>query len=171
MNSRVTIPGLLVLSTLACGCTERQQTYAVLGMVVYPDGKPLTRGTVEFELIVNRNRITAAGDIAPDGTFQLGTFESTDGAIAGQHRVAVIADHEIGTEAERPGLMPPGLLDPRFSDFETSGLIVEVGPRLNNILVQVDYAPPPEADEGSGDGQTGDAGTGIVDEVSERAVE
>ena len=97
MLPRVMFSGLL-LSVIAGGCTERQETHTVLGMVVYPDGKPLTRGTVEFELIDNSNRMTAGGDIAPDGTFQLSTFKLHDGAIAGQYRVAVIADHEIGTD-------------------------------------------------------------------------
>jgi len=166
MMPRVTVPGLSILLCLVCGCSDQPQTYAVLGMVVYPDGKPVTSGTVEFELIVSRNRITAAGDIAPDGTFQLGTFESTDGALAGRHRVAVIADHEVGTEVERPELLPPKILNPRFSDFGTSGLEVEVGPRLNNILVQVDYAPLSQEGGSSRDGEQEN-----MDEFTELPVE
>lgn len=113
-------------------------------MVVYPDGKPLTEGTVEFEAMNLKKPITASGEIAVDGTFQLGTFEVNDGAIAGKHRVAVIADFEIGTGVERPGLLPPAILDPRFSEFKTSGLEFEVKPSPNNILVEIDYAPPPQ---------------------------
>ena len=125
-----------------CGCSEQPATYVVHGLVVYPDGKPVTRGTVEFELIVGKNPITASGEIAEDGTFQLGTFEENDGAVAGRHRAAVIADFEIGTKEERPDLLPPKILDPRFSEFKTSGLEFEVEPKSNSILVEVDYAPP-----------------------------
>ncbi len=128
------------------GCDSRPETFLVHGMVVYPDGKPLTEGTVEFETLYGKKPITATGEINPDGTFQIGTFEANDGAIAGTHRVAVIANFEIGTGIERPGLLPPPMLDPRFSDFKTSPLEFEIKPSPNNIMVEVDYAPPPQAE-------------------------
>jgi hypothetical protein len=134
---------LLVLS----GCDSQPETFLVHGMVVYPDGKPLTEGTVEFETLNLKKPITASGEINEDGTFQLGTYEVNDGAIAGKHRAAVIANYEIGTGAERPGLIPPPMLDPKFSDFITSTLEFEVTSSTNNILVEVDYAPPPGQDE------------------------
>ena len=115
-------------------------------MVVYPDGKPLTEGTVEFEALDLKKPITASGEINEDGTFQLGTYEAKDGAIAGRHRAAVIANYEIGTGAERPGLIPPPVLDLKFSDFKTSPLEFEIKSSPNNILVEVDYAPPPKKD-------------------------
>ncbi|MDA0283960.1 MAG: hypothetical protein O3B13_15505 [Planctomycetota bacterium] len=131
------------------GCSDRPQTYLVHGMVVYPDGKPLTKGTVEFEALDLKRPITASGEIAADGTFQLGTFEANDGAIAGSHRVAVIADPEIGTGAERPELLPPLVLDPRFSEFKTAGLEFTIKPGINNLLVEVDYAPPRQSASGA----------------------
>lgn len=126
---------------IAGGCSRQQATYLVHGTVVFPDGKPLTRGTVEFEAMNNNKAITASAEIALDGTFQLGTFAPNDGAIAGEHRVAVISDYQIGTGVERPGELPPPLLDPKFRSFKTSGLKFTVHPRMNNILVEVDYAP------------------------------
>ena len=116
-------------------------------MVVYPDGKPLTEGTVEFELQGMKKPITASGEINPDGTFQLGTYEANDGAIPGKHRVAVIAAYEIGTGVERPGLIPPPVLNPKFSDFKTSGLEFEVNPSPNNIMLEVEYAHPPRTED------------------------
>lgn len=138
---------LSVVFAILSGCDSKPATYLVHGMVVYPDGKPLTEGTVEFETLHGKRPITATGEINEDGTFQVGTYEPNDGAIAGTHRVAVIADFEIGTGIERPGLLPPPMLDPRFSDFKTSTLQFEVKPSPNNILVEVDYAPPPVKDE------------------------
>ena len=140
---RLKIFGLVMLSLgVAPGCSRQPTTYLVHGTVVFPDGKPLTRGTVEFEAVNQSKPITASGEIANDGTFRLGTFAANDGAIAGQHRVAVISDYEIGTGVERPGELPPLQLHPKFRSFKTSGLKFTIKPRMNNILVEIDYAPP-----------------------------
>lgn len=139
-----TVLGSVALLLVLSGCDSQPETYLVHGMVVYPDGKPLTEGTVEFEALDLKKPITASAEINEDGTFQLGTYEARDGAIAGKHRAAVIANYEIGTGVERPGLIPPPVLDPKFSDFKTSTLQFEVKPSSNNILVEVDYAPPPK---------------------------
>ena len=132
---------LLLLMGLAGGCGGQPATYLVHGTVLFPDGKPLARGTVEFEALGQTKPITASGEIGSDGTFRLGTFAANDGAIAGEHRVAVISDYEIGTGVERPGELPPVQLHPKFRSFKTSGLKFTVKPRMNNILVEVDYAP------------------------------
>ncbi|NQV28402.1 MAG: hypothetical protein HQ518_28960 [Rhodopirellula sp.] len=141
----------ILIIFLIAGCSDRPETHLVHGMVVYPDGMPLIKGTVEFETLNGKTPITATGEIAPDGTFQLGTFEAKDGAIAGQHRVAVIADNVIGTEAERPELLPPPILNTRFSDFKTSELEFTVKPSMNNLLIEVDY--PPTSQTGTGNDQ------------------
>ena len=146
MPGRSTVFVIASLFAVLSGCDSRPETFLVHGMVVYPDGKPMTEGTVEFEALHQKKPITASGDINEDGTFQLGTFEVNDGAIAGTHRVAVIANYVIGTGIERPGLIPPPVLDPKFSDFKTSTLEFEVKPSSNNILVEVDYAPLPQKD-------------------------
>jgi hypothetical protein len=116
-------------------------------MVVYPDGKPLTKGTVEFEAVDEPRPITASSEIDPDGTFLLGTFKPDDGAVAGRHRIAVIANPEIGTEAERPEKLPPAVIASRFSEFKTSGLETIVEPRMNNVLIEVDYYRQGDEDE------------------------
>ena len=131
----------MLLCSLAAGCGGPPKTYLVHGMVVFPDGQPLTRGTVEFEALQQNKPITASGEIAKDGSFRLGTFAPNDGAIAGEHRVAVISDYSIGTGVERPGELPPPQLDPKFRSVKTSGLKFTIKPQMNNILVEVDYAP------------------------------
>lgn len=134
---------LILIVSVASGCGGQPTAYLVHGTVIFPDGQPLTRGTVEFEAIGREKPITASGEIASDGTFQLGTFQPKDGAIAGEHRVAVISDYEIGTGVERPGELPPPQLHSKFRSFKTSGLKVTIEPRMNNILIEVDYAPLP----------------------------
>ncbi len=141
MRLRFAFPLGLLLLVVLTGCNQRPPTYEVHGMIVYPDGKPLTRGTVEFEAINQKKPITATGQIAKDGTFQLGTFAPNDGAIEGDHRVAVISDFEIGTGIERPDELPPERLHSKYRDFKTSGLKFVIKPRRNNILVEVEHAP------------------------------
>lgn len=136
-----TLTPLGLLFIFVVGCNRQPATYLVHGTVVYPDGKPLTRGTVEFEALGQTKPVTASGEISPDGTFRLGTFLSNDGAVAGEHRVAVISDYEIGTGVERPGELPPPRLHSKFRSFKTSGLKFTVKPRMNNLLIEVEYAP------------------------------
>ena len=105
----------MLLLAMTLGCGKQSSAYVVHGMVVFPDGRPLSKGTVEFEAVGQKKPITASGEIASDGTFQLGTFQAKDGAVAGEHRVAVIADYEIGTGVERPGELPPPQLHAKSS--------------------------------------------------------
>ena len=141
MFERKTVAFVAWLVVVASGCSNgNPTTHPVHGDVRFPDGRPLTKGTVEFELLDQEKPITATGEIANDGTFVLGTFELDDGAIAGRHRAVVIADHQIGTGVERPGKLPPPALHPRFRDFKTSGLEFTVEPGDNEIIIDVDYA-------------------------------
>jgi hypothetical protein len=94
-----------LLFVVAPGCFSGDpKTHPVHGKVLFPDGKPLTKGSVEFELVDQEKPSTATGEISDDGTFELGTYKPDDGAIAGRHRAVVIADHEIGTGVELPKL-------------------------------------------------------------------
>ncbi|MEZ6088657.1 MAG: hypothetical protein R3C05_11640 [Pirellulaceae bacterium] len=127
------------LMLLGCGA-KNPPTYPVSGTVKYPDGKLLTDGTVEFELISSDETISASGVIDADGHFELGTFDSNDGARPGKHRVAVFAPNVIGSGYERPGLIEKSTLDPRFSDFRSSGIEIEVREESNEVTIEVDYA-------------------------------
>jgi hypothetical protein len=84
---------LAALSLIPCaGCGQAAgnaapvSTVPVKGTVRYK-GRPLARGTVKFEPeSVGRE---AQGEIGPDGTFTLSTYAACDGAVLGNHRVAV----------------------------------------------------------------------------------
>lgn len=132
---------VLVLVTICnVGCLDSgRETYPVRGIVRFPDGKVLRDGSVEFE-IIREDPITATGVIGPDGSFVLGTHELDDGALAGKHRVVVIADYVIGSGAERPELIPEPTLHPRYRDYRKSGLVLEVKPETNSIVIEVEYA-------------------------------
>ncbi|MGB7328691.1 MAG: hypothetical protein WBD31_27685 [Rubripirellula sp.] len=143
MSHQVFSIGLITLASLigGLGCGgPASDVYPVNGIVQFPDGKLLRSGTVELELIGQKDPITATARISPDGTFTMGTYKADDGALAGKHRVVVLSDYEIGNGAERPGLIPEPLLDTKYRSFRTSGLQVEVKPETNNVVLEVQYA-------------------------------
>lgn len=123
----------LALAALV-GCQgNRLPTAAVEGKVSY-QGKPLEFGSVLFQ--PDRGP-PARGLIGQDGAFRLSTYGNGDGAIVGLHRVQVVC-----YESQRSGNPPrpkpgeelnPGklLIPPKYAQFETSGLQVEVKPRDN----------------------------------------
>ena len=136
---RIAILSLLLVGL--AGCSDgNPKRHPVQGKVKFPDGKLLTTGIVEFQAMDHETPVTATGTITPEGTFELGTFSLNDGAIAGRHRVVVLGG-EIGTDIERPWLLPSQQVDPRYGDFKTSGLEITVEPKENDITIEVNYAP------------------------------
>lgn len=132
---------ILIVAACAVGCTDSgERTYPVRGIVRFPDGNVLRDGSIEFEIMGRDKPVTARGTIGPDGSFELGTFELDDGALPGKHRVVVFADYMIGSGAERPGLIPEQRLHPKHRSYRESGLVYEVKPEQNQIVVEVDYA-------------------------------
>ena len=120
------------------GCSDnRVPTYPVRGRVVFADGSPVRTGTIEFESQAFKNT-NSNGRINEDGSFVLGTYESDDGAPAGEHRVSVsqwiISDPTVKHEKDhgKP-------VDPRFSRYETSGLTAKIQESdENNVTITVE---------------------------------
>ena len=136
--ARVRGPGVaLALALLgAAGCGAR--LVPVRGKVTFPDGAPLTEGMVVFESVGGDRPVTARGEVRPDGGYVLGTYRPGDGVPPGRYRVLVAprSDPNAVDKAPRP---PP--FDPRFADFKTSGLEVEVTPDTTDYPIQVTPAP------------------------------
>jgi hypothetical protein len=99
------------------------------------DGKPLTSGTVRFVPAAGRS---AKGEIQSDGTFRLGTYGETDGAMIGTHQVAIIAV-QTDPDAPKDGRMIKGnpkvksLIPKRYMAAATSGLTADVKPGGNEF--------------------------------------
>lgn len=132
-----TIVVCVAIFAATAGCSERRpQTYPVSGIVRFSDGKPVRMGTVEFRSV--ESGLNARGKIDGSGRFQLGTFETADGAVAGVHQV--IVTQIIGSaDARRP---PKGhqhtsaiaKVAPRHARYETSGLTAKVNPGEENAV-------------------------------------
>ena len=139
---RVLIPMTLATSLAAaaatfpgCGGAGQLQTYHTTGKVHFADGTPLPGGSVVFQSV--EHRLTANAPIQEDGTFQLGTYEPGDGAVAGKHTAAV------QPPMTNPDMGPRVPIHPRFRRMETSGLeftVTEEGPNEFDILVEAPAA-------------------------------
>jgi hypothetical protein len=145
-----TLPGRLVLLVAACallaGCgSGRPVTAPVRGTVTF-HGQPVTTGRIVFYPAEGR---PAMGDVGPDGTYELRTFEPGDGAILGPHVVTITATRTTGPpmpssfEEELAGggaAAPPGadsavewLVPEKYSQRSTTPLTAEVESGNNRI--------------------------------------
>lgn len=131
---------LVAAIVAAGGCGDgHPPTYRAGGVVTFPNGKPLTNGWVEFQLVAAGVHATARGQIQPDGRFELGTYQANDGAVTGEYRALVVPSLPV-TDAEIRSAPPP--IDPRFRSFDTSGLKFTVtrDPAKNQFTLQVEPA-------------------------------
>ena len=110
----------IVLASVLCGCGSggKLKTYQVTGKVTFPDGKPMSGGQVIFHSV--DHKISASGTINGDGTCQvMSTYQPKDGAVAGLHRVTIIAPR-FPIDPQNP--VPPPRIAPKYFNPETSGL-------------------------------------------------
>ena len=126
---------LVAVLPLVAGCGG-SKLYPVEGKVVFPDGTPLTGGTVEFGPTDKDALLGPRGEIGVDGTFRMSTFKEGDGAPAGHYRVLITPPENI--EPDRPRPRP---IHPRFTSFEKSGLEYTVKPGKNEFFT-ITVEPP-----------------------------
>jgi len=120
------VPLLALAITAGCG---RSGLYPVKGKVIFPDGTPLTAGTVEFGPVDKDAMLAPRGEIKVDGTFQASTYAEGDGAPPGKYRVLVTPPEQVD-----PGQPRPLPFDRRFSSYATSGLEYTVKPGRNEFF-------------------------------------
>jgi hypothetical protein len=114
---------LSIAAVTGCGGERivNPETVPVRGKVSYK-GAPVPKGTVTFEPDQGQ---AAVGEIQPDGTYQLSTFNPGDGAVPGHHRVRIVANTADPTKipGSSPGWTPPKDLVPKkYDSVGTSGL-------------------------------------------------
>lgn len=133
------LAGLLTAALLAsAGCGGRK-TYPAGGKVVYKGtSQPLKGGLVIFELVVGDAKVSARGTIDDEGTFLLGTFREDDGALEGEHRVAVIP--RLPSTMEEAEKAMAETIDQRYRNLDTSGLRFTVtrDATKNQFTIEVD---------------------------------
>ena len=146
----------LLVCTIGCG-SDHLPVHPIQGQLKFSDGTVPKMGTIEF--FNAEHRINACGKIRSDGTFTVGTYQPDDGAVAGKHSVAIIqlmshslaakkevvieidesegkADHDHD-HTEDP--LDLEMVHPKYADYRTSDLTVEVKPGDNQITLEVDH--------------------------------
>ena len=114
---------LLVIAIVGCSSSGDRPTAPVKGTVSYK-GKTLTAGTVMF---VPDSGPAATGEIQPDGSYELSTYGTNDGAVLGSHKVTITALEDMGGALpEQPKALPAPVIPAKYLSQETSGLRVEV---------------------------------------------
>jgi hypothetical protein len=132
-NTLLVVPLVAILA--GCSDDDRLPTYQVTGKVVFSDATPLKGGWVIFEN--PEQGLAARGVIDIDGTYRLGTYEESDGAVAGKHFVAITPAPPDGYDPDEGHEHP--IIHRRFAHMDTSGLEFEVTPDGDNhIEITVD---------------------------------
>jgi hypothetical protein len=127
------LAGVSLLGSLA-GCSRdpnMPKLGTVHGKVTY-NGKPVDSGTVTFNPILGKGGETgqnATGQIEPDGSYVMTTFNTGDGAILGQHIVAVVVREKGSENQGKPRAdstidysMPKIVTPSKYASVDTSPL-------------------------------------------------
>lgn len=133
---------------LAAGCGKKSNlpaTAPVHGKVTL-NGEPVKSGSLVF--VPTGGGKSAQGNIESDGTFTMGTYKETDGAIVGTHKVMITALETGGgsglAEDSRndPTVGQKSLIPEHYGDLEKSGLTADVKEGDNEINFELKNAAP-----------------------------
>jgi len=115
----------LFIVLLLTGCSDKEK---LSGKVVFPDGEPLTTGTIYF----TNDNFTARAHLRTDGTYDVGSLSQKDGLPPGTYKVHISgAIEDNADETIRP------LIAPEFASHTTTPLSIMVpGERVYNITVE-----------------------------------
>jgi hypothetical protein len=107
-SARLTAAGLsFALSLVVAGCganADMPKLGKVHGKVTYK-GQPVASGHIEFVPMSGKGGETgqsATGEISSDGSYEMTTFNTGDGAIVGQHVVTVVVRDKSGQDVTKP---------------------------------------------------------------------
>jgi hypothetical protein len=125
---------LFVVGMAGCG----SGLYQVKGQLAYKDGSDasvLAGGKVLFDPAdPEMEKVSARGEIQPDGSFEMSTYQKGDGVKPGKYYVMVAPPPFFGKRRDQE---PPRLLDERFQSFDTSGLDLTVTGPIDDYTVTV----------------------------------
>lgn len=132
----------VVLTALAIGCSSELPTYPVEGQVVYSDnGQPVQGPLMIWFESTTPPYQRSNGVIDKDGKFSLSTIREGSGSIAGEHRVRIDPVMPNSSAMEQPQTLLARIMDPKYYEFRTSGLVITVQDQGNSVVLKVD--PPP----------------------------
>ena len=110
----------------ASGCGDR---VAVTGKITFPDGTPLTSGSIVFET----DNYQGYSYIDSEGFYSLGESESGGKIKTGEYKIKILAT----TGGDSSGEPLVNLVDPKYASTATSELTCTVkGKMEHNITVE-----------------------------------
>jgi hypothetical protein len=129
---------MILLAAAAGGCSRAAPLVPVTGRVVFPDGAPVTFGTIEFAL--RSGGPPARSAIDAEGRFALQTAGRA-GARSGEHTVIVVqlaVAEGVEPHTHKAPHTAPRRVSPRHAQAGRSGLSALVKPDTpNDLLITV----------------------------------
>lgn len=126
-------------STAIAGCGDNSPELAPVRGIVEFDGKPIAGFQHAAVAFTPQGGRPAKGTVSSsDGSFELSTYSSGDGARIGTHAVVVSAtvdDPSATAEDKYPGVR--SVIPEKFANRDTSGLACEVEPGGNFVRIQI----------------------------------
>lgn len=116
------------LSLTGCGGEKPPPTVPVKGVVTFNE-TPLESGVVTFQPVKGEAELQrpAIGEIGPGGSYELGTFETGDGALPGKYQVIVVSyANEPTIEEYAQGAKREFAIPEKYTNALTSGLTKEI---------------------------------------------
>jgi hypothetical protein len=126
---------VLVLACFLSGCGPGHPKTAPVRGTVFFDGKPVPNGTI---MLVPATGNSATGEIQPDGSFTLTTFQNGDGAIPAEYKVVIIARQDTSSRLpEERNPLPPIIVPIQYTSAATSPLRAEIKDQENVLELRL----------------------------------
>jgi hypothetical protein len=134
----------LIIAIATVGCGKDRGTVPVSGVARVADGRPLPQGRIMLSGGANG----PSGEIGSDGTFRLGTFTTTDGALPGHYKVVIVGASEPDRRTYEEQLrdsktVAVSLIHPKYGRPETTDLEVDITNGTNDLTLVLDPPSPP----------------------------
>ncbi len=128
----VLVPALAVAMASCSPSESRKPTFPATGKVTLPDGKPAEHASVVLHPVSDAGAGVPKphGKVGADGTYKLTTYDTDDGAPAGEYKITV--ELWLAGRGDEPA---SNRLNPKYSRPETSGLTATVGTGPSEIKV------------------------------------
>lgn len=111
ISMKLTWYGLCLVALLAAGCggSNRAETHPVSGKITY-EGEPVADAHVVFHP-TGDSGVIARGKTDEDGYYELTTYDTDDGAVAGEYKIAISkADPSSDVVSQEVDLDNPGAM-------------------------------------------------------------
>ena len=142
--SLVIAAAAVALASPGCGQSDRVAVFPVHGQLTF-EGKPMTGGgSIALIAVGGQQGKTAGGEVKPDGTFSLTTYEEGDGSMPGEFRVVVtqvvVKEPDASEDGQAVASGPVSVVaeDERipgvYSDHQNSPLTARVEANSENEL-------------------------------------